>query len=132
MIIVDSSAALLALMDTRSARGVAARGQMAADGDWYAPATLSFEVLHRLRRICGSPDAAAAALAAAAAEIFMDWPLLSIDVRPLERRVWELRHNVTSADGFFVAAAENTGATLLTGDGRLAKASGPRCSFYVV
>jgi predicted nucleic acid-binding protein len=48
---------------------------------------------------------------------------------PFSQRVWELRHNVTSYDGWYVALAEALNLPLATLDGRLAKADGPKCRF---
>lgn len=44
------------------------------------------------------------------------------------RRAYELRANVTSYDATYVALAETLDCELLTGDKRLAAATGPRCS----
>lgn len=48
---------------------------------------------------------------------------------PLLNRAWELRHNLTVYDAAYVALAERLDGVLVTCDGRLANASGPRCSF---
>ncbi|MEO9137849.1 MAG: type II toxin-antitoxin system VapC family toxin [Jatrophihabitans sp.] len=42
-------------------------------------------------------------------------------------RCWELRQNLTFYDAAYVALAEALEVTLLTGDLRLARATGPRC-----
>ncbi len=42
-------------------------------------------------------------------------------------RCWELRDNLTVYDASYVALAEVLDVTLLTGDGRLARAPGLRC-----
>jgi predicted nucleic acid-binding protein len=47
---------------------------------------------------------------------------------PLMRRAYELRANVTAYDATYVALAEVLGCELLTGDQRLASASGTRCA----
>jgi predicted nucleic acid-binding protein len=47
----------------------------------------------------------------------------------LASRIWELRANVTTADAWYVALAEQLEAPLATLDGRLTRASGPRCAF---
>lgn len=47
-------------------------------------------------------------------------------------RIWELRSNVTTYDATYVALAEAAGCALLTADGRLAAARGPRCPITVV
>ena len=62
--------------------------------------------------------------------------LLTLRVRlfpyePFAQRVWELRHNVTSYDAWYVALAESLGAAVATLDARLAQASGPTCGFEV-
>ncbi len=47
----------------------------------------------------------------------------------LAERAWELRHNVTAYDAWYVALAEGLEAGLATLDVRLSLASGPRCAF---
>ncbi len=47
-------------------------------------------------------------------------------------RAYELRANVTAYDASYVAVAEALGCVLVTGDGRLARASGPRCRIEVL
>ena len=54
-------------------------------------------------------------------------PLRRAPHRPLLARCWELRDNLTVYDASYVALAEALDVTLLTGDGRLARATGPRC-----
>ena len=54
-------------------------------------------------------------------------PLRRAPHRPLLARCWEFRDNLTIYDASYVALAEALDATLLTGDGRLARAPGPRC-----
>ena len=46
---------------------------------------------------------------------------------PLADRAWELRHNLTIYDGWYVALAEALSCPLLTLDQRLARAAGPTC-----
>jgi predicted nucleic acid-binding protein len=52
--------------------------------------------------------------------------------RPLLDRCWELRDNLTIYDAAYVALAEAMSATLLTGDGQLARAPGPQCMIEVL
>jgi predicted nucleic acid-binding protein len=42
-------------------------------------------------------------------------------------RAYELRANVTADDACYVAVAQALGCVLVTGDGRMARATGPRC-----
>jgi len=51
--------------------------------------------------------------------------------RPLLARCRELRDNLTVYDAAYVALAESIRATLLTGDQRLARATGPQCTIEV-
>lgn len=46
---------------------------------------------------------------------------------PLAARAWELRHNLTIYDGWYVALAEALSCPLLTLDRRLGRAAGPTC-----
>ena len=59
-------------------------------------------------------------------------PLQRVEHTPFLGRCWELRENVTIYDAAYVALAEALQAPLLTGDRRLARASGPRCSIEVM
>ena len=43
---------------------------------------------------------------------------------PYQRRVIELRHNLTAYDAFYLALAESLGMPLLTGDAQLAMSAG--------
>jgi predicted nucleic acid-binding protein len=52
--------------------------------------------------------------------------------RPLMDRVWELRHNLTAYDAAYVALAESLDATLLTADGRLARAPSLQCEIELI
>ena len=47
-------------------------------------------------------------------------------------RCWELRDNLTVYDAAYVALAELLDVTLVTADGKLAKAPGPRCPIEVL
>lgn len=81
---------------------------------------------HHLRRLI---DATAAARAV---EDLGTWPGERSGHRPLLARAWELRHSVRAWDALYVARAEALDAELLTLDGRLALADGPRCPFRVI
>ena len=70
--------------------------------------------------------------AAAAIEDLVDLPISVFPTAPLLPRVWELRDNVTSYDGCYIALAEALDGPLLTADGRLANAPGARCVIEVL
>ena len=91
------------------------------EGAAAAPDLLVFEVLAVLRRAAARDelpttraDAAIADLGDMAVDLF---PTL-----PLRERAWELRHNMTAADGIFVALAEALDEPFATKDAGLARA----------
>jgi len=47
-------------------------------------------------------------------------------------RAWQLRGNISTYDGMYIALAEYLGCPLLTADVRLAGAPGPRCPIEVL
>ena len=55
-----------------------------------------------------------------------------VGVGGLLGRIWELRDNVSAYDATYVGVAEALEAPLVTADGRLARAPGPRCTVVVV
>ena len=59
-------------------------------------------------------------------------PLTRYPTGPLMGRAYELRASVTAYDASYVAVAEALRCVLVTGDGRLARASGPRCRIEVL
>ena len=115
-----------ALVDT-GADGVWAE-TILAGGPLYAPelaraeATNIFRRLERAKLIT-TPEANAAR---------SDLMLLDIDLFPFEPfadRIWELRHNVTSYDAWYVALAEALKLPLATLDEPLSKSNGVSCEF---
>ncbi len=124
MIVVDASAALLALLNDGEARR--ALGTEAL----LAPHLIDVDITHVLRRHVRTgtlePTAAETCLAT--------WQRLGIErvsVTDMLGRIWELRDNVSSYDAAYVAVAEALDCALLTGDARLAQAPGPRCTTTV-
>jgi len=61
-----------------------------------------------------------------------DLPIQRVGHTPFLIRCWELRDNLTIYDAAYVALAEALQAPLLTGDRRLARATGPRCAIEVM
>jgi predicted nucleic acid-binding protein len=129
VIVVDASCLYTAVAGGDD--GEAVRARLAADDDQLAPHLIDAEVLGIIRRhhLLGALDVTAAGLAV---EDLRDWPGERIDHRLLLDRAWELRTTVRSWDALYVALAEAMGATLITLDVRLARATGPRCPVEVV
>ena len=99
-----------------------------AGGSLYAPelaraeATNIFRRLERAKLIT-TPEAHAAR---------NDLMQLDIDLFPFEPfadRIWELRHNVTSYEAWYVALAEALKLPLATLDEPLSKSNGVTCEF---
>jgi predicted nucleic acid-binding protein len=67
--------------------------------------------------------------AIAAHEDLLELNLELFSFEPFAERIWELRHNLTSYDAWYVAVAEALGLPLATLDMRLAKAKGLTCEF---
>jgi predicted nucleic acid-binding protein len=125
-VVIDSSVIVAALVDTGADGACAER--IIEPGGLYAPEMVRVEATNVLRRLelakkISTPEANAA---------HEDLMLLEIELfsfDPFSDRVWELRHTVTSYDAWYVAVAEDLAFPLVTLDGRLAKASGPKCAF---
>jgi predicted nucleic acid-binding protein len=129
VIAVDASVVAVALADDGH-DGDHARARLRGER-LTAPELVDLEVTSVWRRQMreGAIDARRAALALADLAAL---PLRRASHRPLLARCWELRDNLTIYDASYVALAEALGVTLLTGDGRLAGATGPRCHIEVL
>jgi predicted nucleic acid-binding protein len=124
VIVVDASVLATALGDD-GPDGDHARARLRGER-LSAPELVDLEVTSVLRRQVhsGAVDPRRAALALADLAVV---PLRRAPHRPLLARCWELRDNLTVYDASYVALAEELDVTLLTGDGRLARAPGLRC-----
>lgn len=125
-VVVDSSVVVAALIDT-GPNGIWAEQAIEREG-LYAPELLRAEVMNILRRLerakqITTPEANAAR------DDLMQLEIELFPFDPFSDRIWELRHTVTSYDGWYVAVAEELGFPLATLDNRLARAKGPKCAF---
>ena len=93
------------------------------DDDLFAPDLLISEVLNRLRHDIRSGQLSEGR-ALAAIDTLTDADIEFLPVWPYTKRIWELRHNVTSYDAAYVAIAEDLGCPLLTRDLRLTRVPG--------
>ena len=124
-LVIDASAVVAALVDSGPA-GTWAEGLLASP--LVAPHLLHVEAANVLRRAVAAGEISddIASLAHA------DLADLRVDLVPygsVADRIWELRHNVTAHEAWYVAAAELLDVPLATLDTRLASAPGPRCAF---
>lgn len=125
MIVVDASAAVSALLNAGPAR------QAIADQQIHIPHLVDSELASALRR----KAAAGQVPADIAADALDAWQRLAATRYPaagLLRRIWQLRDNVSAYDATYVALAEQLGCDLLTGDARLGRAPGLRCTVTIV
>ena len=128
MLVVDASVLAVAIADDGQ-DGDQARARLRGER-LAAPELVDLEVTSVLRCqiLGGATDARRSHLAMADLAAL---PLLRATHRPLLARCWELRDNLTIYDAAYVALAEALQATLLTGDRRLARATGPTCHIEV-
>ena len=125
MIVLDASAAVLALLNDGAARRSLAAETVAI------PHLADSEVAHALRAQAlhgrvGADDARKA---------LARWARLGLRrfaAVGLLARIWELRDNLTAYDASYVALAEALACELVTADARLAQAPGPTCAITVV
>ena len=119
MFVLDASALLDALVAERPEPDLLAR--LASD-QAAAPHLIDLEVLHALRRLERLGDLSADRTADARAD-FADVSVLRFPHEPLADRIWELRGNLSSYDGAYVALAEALDCPLITCDTGLARAA---------
>jgi predicted nucleic acid-binding protein len=125
VIVIDASAAVLGLLNDGDARA------MLRDEAVICPHLADSEVAHALR---GQVRRGVVEVVDATRAIDT-WRHLGIErfgVEGLLGRIWELRDNVSAHDATYVALAETLEAPLVTADGRLASAPGPRCTVTVL
>ena len=129
MIVVDASVLATSLGDDGH-DGDQARARLRGER-LTAPELVDLEVVSVWRRQvrAGALDIRRAALALADLGAL---PLRRAPHRPLLARCWELRDNLTIYDAAYVALAEALGVLLLTGDARLARATGPACTIEIL
>lgn len=125
VLVVDASVLVVALADDEN-DGAAARARLRGER-LSAPELIDLEVVSVLRGHVRSgqvlPRRAELAL-----NDLQRMPLQRAAHRILTTRCWQLRDNLTPYDAAYVALAEVLNVPLLTGDRRLARAPGPRCT----
>jgi predicted nucleic acid-binding protein len=125
-IVVDSSVLVAALVDV-GPHGIWAENVLMR-GSLHAPELVRAEAMNILRRLeraklITTPEANGAQ---------DDLMQLDIDVfsfEPFADRIWELRHNMTGYDAWYVAIAEALRLPLATLDEPLFRSNGVACEF---
>ncbi|MBI2765807.1 MAG: type II toxin-antitoxin system VapC family toxin [Chloroflexi bacterium] len=123
---VDASVVVAALVDS-GPDGIWAEQQLLSD-HLVAPYLMPVETANILRLAAMRGDISQDAASLAHADL-LALPIDLFPYDPFAWRVWELRGSITAYDAWYVALAESLEAQLATLDGKLARATGPRCSF---
>jgi predicted nucleic acid-binding protein len=123
-IVVDSSVVVAALVDSGQHGNWAE--EILASGSLQAPELILVETTNILRRLeraklITTPEANAAQ------DDLMQLDIELFPFEPFAERIWELRHNVTSYDAWYVAIAEALLLPLATLDEPLSKSNGVSC-----
>ncbi|MHB1534170.1 MAG: type II toxin-antitoxin system VapC family toxin [Acidimicrobiales bacterium] len=130
MIVVDASV-LASVIGDDGAEGARARSELRAAGEVAGPDLVDVETVAVLRKrwIAGaiSDNRFVTAIGDLEALDLDRYPAL-----PLMHRAFGLRANVTVYDAAYIALAELLRCELLTGDRRLAKTPGARCTIRVL
>jgi predicted nucleic acid-binding protein len=129
VIVVDASVAATALLDDH-ADGGAVRARLRG-ADLGAPELVDLEVLSVIRRLLAAGQVTETRAAQAVSDL-RALPIARAPHRPLLRRCWELRNNLSAYDASYVALAEALDSTLVTGDARLAQAPGLTCDIELL
>ena len=120
--VLDASGAVELLLNT--ARGARLGARLAADAEVvHAPHLIDVEIAQVLRRYVRGGKFGERR----AAQALDHWRQLDVERyahEPFLDRIWGLRNNVSAYDALYVALAETLGDTLITGDRKLAGASG--------
>jgi predicted nucleic acid-binding protein len=124
--VVDASVLVAALVDS-GPHGEWAEGIIAA-GSLHAPELARIEAANILRRLERVRKLTTAEANGAYEDLIqLNVELFSFD--PFAERVWELRHNMTCYDAWYVAIAQALKLPLATLDERLSKVAGTTCDF---
>jgi len=125
-VVIDASVVVAALIDV-GPHGIWAE-HIIETAPLHAPELIRVEVTNMLRRLERAKQISTAE-ANAAYEDFMQLEIELFAFEPFWDRIWELRHNLTSYDAWYVAVGEALVLPLATLDEGLCRANGPKCEF---
>lgn len=124
--VVDSSVLVAALVDT-GPHGAWAETVLGG-GSLYAPELARVEATNILRRLERAKQITTPEANAARNDL-MQLDIALFPFEPFADRIWELRHNITSYDAWYVALAEALKLPLATLDEPLSKSNSVACAF---
>jgi predicted nucleic acid-binding protein len=125
-LVVDASVVVAALVDGGPVGEWAET--LVASEPLAAPHLMPVEVANILRRAVLSKQLTSD-VAGMAHDDLLRLRVELFSYEPFASRVWQLRHNLTAYDAWYVAVGEAIGAPVATLDVRLSAATGPRCAF---
>ena len=122
MIVLDSSAIIEVLLQTKSAPRIEKR--IFTTGETlHAPHLIDLEIAQVLRRYCTHGELDSERGREALSDL-TDFPITRYRHDIFLPRIWELRQNMTAYDAAYIALAEALPAPLITLDERLVSAPG--------
>lgn len=130
LLVVDASV-LTAFYAADDPRREAVVARLAAGDALFAPTHIDAEVVSALHGLARRIQALHKAMPDTLRHL-AQIPVRRMPLAPLLQRMWELHQNVTPYDAAYVALAEQLDAPVLTCDGKLATATGPRCEFELI
>jgi predicted nucleic acid-binding protein len=130
VIVVDASVVATAI-SVQGSDGDSARERLLAGESLHAPHLVDVEVASVLKRRSRAGDMGDHQ-AGLALEDLTKLPLTRYPHFPLLPRMWELRANLSLYDAAYVALAEALGCPFVTGDKKIARASGVRCEVEIL
>ena len=128
--VLDASSAVEMLLNTAPGQRLAAR-LMDDTESVHVPHLIDVEIAQVLHRYVqrGVLDEK---LGATAIRRWREFGVERHPHEPLLDRIWQLRANVTAYDAVYLALAEALSAVVVTGDRRLARASGSRVAVELI
>jgi predicted nucleic acid-binding protein len=114
-------------------RGDAVIERLSKGDALFAPALLDFEVMSVIASLAKPSPPKVDDPAQAIRDLLALTRIRRVAPDPqVFERSFELRHNLSGYDAVYVALAESIGGSLLTCDGRIARATGPRCPVELI
>ncbi|MFY1696979.1 MULTISPECIES: type II toxin-antitoxin system VapC family toxin [unclassified Solwaraspora] len=130
MIVVDASV-LASVLVYSDDRGRKARAVLGRDPEWAAPEHWKVEVFSVMRGLALGGKITNEMAARAVDRISR----LGVDTVPIDdllTRMWQVKANISAYDAPYVALAERRALTLVTADGKLARAASAYCRVELV
>ncbi len=124
MIVIDSSVVIAALVEQTD--DAAWSRTIAANPDMHAPELILAEVMNNIRR-SELNHHVSTAQAEFARNTLLRMGFNLYPFTPFATRIWDLRHNLTCYDAWYVALAETLDCPLVTLDRRMSRAGGVQC-----